>query len=385
MDTEKLFYGDSYIKEFFAEVISCEKVKNGYAVILDRSAFYPEGGGQPGDTGFIDKVKVFDTTEKDGKILHFAEKSLETGKKVFCEIDWDRRFSLMQQHSGEHIVSGFIHEKFGYDNVGFHMGSDFITIDFNGDISEEELKEIEDKTNRYIWKNLKIETKYITDKESENIEYRSKKAIEGQVRIIIYPDADVCACCGTHVNYTGEIGIVKIISRKKFRDGVRVEMLCGDRAMDYVNRAVEQNRKISNLLSAKIMETASHVQRLLDENSLLKQKMAEAEEKSIEEKAKKYADCGNTILFEDSLQPDSVRRLCDAVCKSCGGMCAVFAGNDETGYKYTIITENGDMRSMVKEMNAALSGRGGGKPNFVQGSLNGSRAEIERFFEEKQL
>jgi len=385
MVTERIYYLDQYAKEMDAKVISCEKADNVYHVILDRTVFYPEGGGQPGDTGYLDGIKVLDTAEKDGEIVHITEMPLDEGKTVHGEIDWEKRFDLMQQHSGEHILSGFIHEKFGYNNVGFHMGADVLTIDFDGEISGEDLADIEKGVNDFIWQNGEIKAEFFKAEELQNVFFRSKKELTGLVRIISVPGGDVCACCGTHVRYTGEIGLVKILSHRKFRNGIRIEMLAGKRALEYINTAFDQNSIISNLLSAKMYETSKHVQRVLEENENYKQTLAAMEERNIAEKSAMYADKGDTILFETEMKPDSVRRLCDAVCKKCKGFCAVFSGNDSQGYKYTMAVQDGDLRQLTKNMNDTLGGRGGGKPNFVQGSVQAARAEIEKFFKENKI
>ena len=153
---KKLYYESPYKKEFEATVLSCVKGKKGYEAVLDETAFYPEGGGQPADTGAIDGVRVYDVHEKDGVVIHYAEGELPVGKKVKGVIDWERRFCLMQEHSGEHLVSGLIHSAFGYDNVGFHMGAEEVTIDLNGILEWKDLMEIEEKANEIIWENRVI-------------------------------------------------------------------------------------------------------------------------------------------------------------------------------------------------------------------------------------
>ena len=269
-ETRRLYYEDVYKKEFTATVVECREQKKGYAIILDESAFYPEGGGQPSDVGTLGDAKVTEVHEKDGELLHYTDKALEVGAKVEGKIDWVHRFDLMQQHSGEHMVSGIIHEKYGYDNVGFHMGSDVITIDFSGMLDEAQMAEIEAKANQIIWENQEVEIFYPSEEELKELEYRSKKELSGWVRIVRFPGADTCACCGTHVTRTGEIGMVKLLSVVKFREGVRMEMISGRRVLDYLNMVNEQNRQISVKLSAKMDKTAQAVERLQEENFRLK-------------------------------------------------------------------------------------------------------------------
>ena len=380
-ETRRLYYEDVYKKEFTATVLECRERKNGFAVILDESAFYPEGGGQPSDVGTLGDVKVTEVYEKDGELLHYTEQALEVGAKVEGKIDWARRFDLMQQHSGEHMVSGVIHAKYGYDNVGFHMGSDVITVDLNGMLDEAQLAEIEREVNEKVWEDKEVVITYPTEEELKTLDYRSKKELTGKVRIVDFPGADVCACCGTHVTHTGEIGMVKLLSVVKFRDGIRMEMICGKRVLDYLNMVNEQNHQISVKLSAKMEKTADAVQRLQDENFRLKSQVARMEEDMFQAEAKKWGGAGSVLIFKEGLEADSVRKLADAVMNTCQGCCAVFSRNEDGSYKYAMGEIDGDLRQYTKEMNAALNGRGGGKPFFVQGSVQATEKEIRSFFE----
>lgn len=378
--TERLYYEDAHQRAFTARVASCAPGKHGFDVVLDRTCFYPEGGGQAGDTGLLGGVRVTDTHERDGEVVHYCESPMEIGAEVAGEIDWDARFERMQLHSGEHILSGLAHKHFGYENVGFHMGVDFVTIDFSGMLTPEELSAVEAEANEWVWKNVPIEIAYPDAEALKTIPYRSKKELTGQVRIVTIPGADICACCGTHVSNTGEIGLIKIFSCVKFHDGVRLELLCGRRALAYLSEIAEQNRRVSGLLSAKPLETAAAVQRLLDAEAAQKQRAAGLEEAVFAQKAQALMGKGNVLLFEPAMSPDSLRRLTDLVMSACGGRAAIFAGGDAEGYKYAVGEQNGDLRQLVKDLNAQLHGRGGGKPFFVQGSVQTGRAEIEAFF-----
>ena len=381
MGTRRLYYENVYIKEFDAEVLQCREGKNGYEIILDESAFYPEGGGQPCDTGSLGDAEVKDVQEKDGELIHYTDKALEEGAKVHGKINWERRFDLMQQHSGEHMVSGLVHEKYGYNNVGFHMGSDVITIDFSGVLDEEQLQEIEDRVNEKIWENAPVQITYPSGEELENIPYRSKKELTGQVRIVEFPGTDICACCGTHVTHTGEIGAVKFLSVVKFRQGVRVEMISGKRVIDYFSKIAKENSKVSVLLSAKQQETSKAVERLQEENFRLKGKILDMEEEIFKAEAEKWEGAGSVLIFKKNMEADSVRKLTDAVMQTCCGCCAVFSDNGDGTYKYAMGEKDGNLREFTKEMNQALNGRGGGKPFFVQGSVSASEEEIRKFFE----
>lgn len=377
----KLYEQDPYLTTFSAAVQSCTQSKKGYDIVLDQTAFYPEGGGQPCDLGILGGTEVLDVQERGGQIIHTCKDPLEPGSTVTGTIDWARRFDLMQQHSGEHIVSGFAHSRWGCDNVGFHMGSELITIDLNTLLTEQDLAELEDQVNAYVWEDHPVQVRYPSKEELEQIPYRSKKAIDGQVRLITFPGADTCACCGTHISSSGQVGLVKLLSVQKFRDGVRIELVCGSRALRYLNTTLAQNRIVSNLLSAKPFQTGAAVERLLVETNQLKSHMLTMEQAHFAAVAEQYAGAGDVVVFEDGLSPDSLRRLCDAVLDVCGGRCACFSG-EEGGFKYAIGHRGGDLRVFTKALNQTLSGRGGGKPEFVQGRVQAEQASIEAFLAE---
>ena len=262
------------------------------------------------------------------------------------------------------------------------MGSDTITVDLNGPLDEAQLAEIERKTNEKIWEDSEVKILYPTSEELEKIDYRSKKELTGQVRIVEFPGADICACCGTHVTHTGEIGMVKLLSVEKFREGVRIEMICGKRVLDYLNMVNEQNHQISVKLSAKIDKTAQAVERLQDENFRLKGQVNQFVDDMCRKEAERYAGSGSVLLFVDGMDNDGVRKLADAVTQTCQGCCAVFSKNPDGSYKYAMGEKDGDLRQFTKEMNTKLNGRGGGKPFFVQGSVQAAEEEIRRFFEQ---
>lgn len=382
MPTERLYYQDAYQKEFDGTVLECRRSQKGWEVRLDRTAFYPEGGGQPCDIGTLDQIPVEDVQEKDGEIWHFVSEPVESGTPVHGKICWERRFDLMQQHSGEHIVSGLIHEKYGCDNIGFHMGPELITINFNGEIPPEGLEEIEQRANRYVWENRPTEISWPSAAQLEKIPYRSKKELEGDVRIVTYPGADICACCGIHVAHSGEIGQIMLVSSQRAKGGTQVEMLCGRRALRFSNEMKTQNRKISVLLSAKLKETAQAVEKLNQEYQQTKFRLVGMELERFASIAENLRGKGDQLIFQEDLAPDSVRKLAAGVMETCKGRCAVFSGKDGEGYRYAVGLENGDLREWTRRMNQALQGRGGGKPFFVQGSVQATREEIEAFFRE---
>ncbi|MCI9318367.1 MAG: alanyl-tRNA editing protein [Oscillospiraceae bacterium] len=377
--TEKLYYNDPFCKTFTATILSCTREKSGYAVTLDRTAFYPEGGGQPADHGVLGGASVTDTREKDGEILHFCDRPLPVGETVEGEIDWSRRFDFMQQHSGEHIVSGILCGKFHCDNVGFHIGHDLVTIDFNARLTPEDVLEVERLANRYVWEDHPIDISFPSPDQLEALDYRSKKALTGQVRIVAWPGADCCACCGTHVRSSGQVGMIKLVSCQNFREGVRIELAAGGRALNWANRISRQNTLVSQLLSAKPDATAAAVERLQKELYALHGRVSALEEEDFARKAAQYAGAGDVLLLEPPMSPESLRKLCGAVQAGCGGCCAVFAGEGES-YQYAAGCPDRDLRPLCKELNAALNGRGGGKPAFVQGSVQAGAEAIRGFF-----
>lgn len=379
MSTQKEYYVNQYQASLDASVLSCTQTEKGWEILLDRTIFFPTGGGQPCDLGRIGEAEVLDVFERGEDVVHLCGSPLTVGSTVSCEIDWARRFMLMQQHSGEHIVSGIVHRRFGYDNVGFHMGKDAITIDFSGELSAEELREVERAANEAIWRDLPV-TAYYPDAETlKTLHYRSKKELTGPVRLVRLEGTDLCACCGTHVAHIGEVGLIKILSNTRFHGGSRIELLCGSRAWDWVTAIYEQNRQISGLLSAKMPETADAVQHLTRELAAAQYRCVELENHLFAQKAEALSDRESILLFENVMTPEALRRLTDALMQKCSGRCAVFAGNDGD-YKYAIGQAEGDMRPLARRLNENFSGRGGGKPGFVQGSVKASRSELESFF-----
>lgn len=377
--TEKLFYNDVRKAEFEATVVSCVKNKDRYEVVLDGTYFYPEGGGQPADHGKIDDANVFDVHDKDNEVVHYCDKEVECGNKVKAWVDMERRHRLMQQHSGEHIVSGLIHKHFGYDNVGFHMGSDCITIDFNGPLTADDLKLVEKEANEAIYRNFDTNIFYPSPEELEKLEYRSKKALEGDVRIVNFKDCDTCACCGLHVVKSGEIGIIKITGSQNYKGGTRVTMLAGKQARE--DYAVKDSivHGISNLLSAKPYETKEAVERLMKERNEIKEQLVAAKKQIFELKrdsVKEDKTCA--VFFEENMEPFELRLFTEMLLEKVPS-AAVFSGNDEEGYKYAVGSTKTDMSAFIKEANKALGGRGGGRGNIMQGAFTASRDETERY------
>ncbi|MBQ8015749.1 MAG: alanyl-tRNA editing protein [Clostridia bacterium] len=373
--TQKLYYENQYIKEFTANVIACTESKKGFEVVLDKTAFFPEGGGQPGDTGFIGAAKVVDTIESGDDVIHICSEAVALSEAE-CRLDFEKRFANMQQHTGEHIFSGILHSLSGFDNVGFHMGEHSITVDFSGVVSAEMLAEAEHLSNEAVYKNIPVEALYPSDEELENYDYRSKKEIKGQVRLTKIGDVDLCACCGTHVAFTGEVGIIKVSSVMNYKSCVRITMQIGRKAFEDYCEKNKHAYEISNLLKAKVDEITPAVERVMAQ--LHEARMAYSGLKKDLFALKANEACGERyIAFDDGGSADDARIFADMLAEKVG-IAAVFSGSDESGYKYAVVSRTQDVREIGKTLNAACSGRGGGKPDMVQGSVSASKSEIEK-------
>lgn len=379
--TEKLFYRDGYMKTFEAAVLSCEQSGDSYKVVLDRTAFFPEGGGQSGDIGTLNGVQVWDTQEKEGIIYHETKEPLPVGEKVEGILDWKERFVRMQQHSGEHIISGLINRIYGYDNVGFHLGKEDVTMDFNGVLTKEQMKEIEYLANEAVFRNIEIQVLCPTEEELRDIVYRSKIEIEGQVRIIRIEGYDCCACCAPHLHRTGEIGLIKLTNVQNYKGGVRISMLAGFRALaDYIEKETSV-KNIAVSFSAKEHEVCDVVEHLKEEKQSLKQEINKLQMQLLSYKAMEIPEGEKAVcLMEEGLSGNEPRELVNLVLNRNVGICAVFAGNDSDGYRYVIGSRTVDTREAAKIMNEKFHGRGGGKPEMVQGSVVGSGEEIYNYF-----
>lgn len=382
METQKLYYENSHLREFSARVLSCTQREKGWEIVLDATAFYPEGGGQAADTGVLGGVRVLHTGESEGTIVHLCDSPLRPGETVTGKIDWEPRFYRMQQHSGEHIVSGIIHKRFGFHNVGFHMGSERTTIDFDGAIPAEALAEIEAQANAAVWRNIPLHIWTPSPQELPTVSYRTKRALPWPVRIVEVPGFDTCACCGTHVTATGEIGLVKIFSAIPFRGGTRMEMACGMAALGELTRFFEQNRRVSQLLSVPQGQTAQGAEELLSQLEQQKFRLVGLRRELSRYQAKEFAGKDLGLCFADSMDGNALRELAQLIEENCTGVAAVFSKAPQ-GYQYCLTNHGQPVQSLCKELNAALHGRGGGKPHFCQGSVQAEKAEIEAFFADR--
>ncbi len=380
MTTKRLYNENPYRKEFDAQVLSCTESKNGYEVILDESAFFPEGGGQPADQGWLDNVRVTDVRDKREHVLHICDGPVEPGSRVHGRIDWERRFLHMQQHSGEHIFSGIVHGLYGYDNIGFHMGKDFVTVDFSGLLSEEQIAEAERRANETVLADRRILAEYPPQEKLQELDYRSKKEIEGAVRIVTVPGADVCACCGTHVERTGEIGPIKVTSSEHYKTGIRLTLEIGWKALEDYEVKHRNVKEISALLSVKPEQTAEAVRRQQEQLLELKASIASLRQKLFDYQTAEIPEgTKKAVVFEPELNSVEVRRLADRIAER-AALAAVFSGTDADGYKYVLCSRTEDVAALGKEFNARFGGRGGGKNPMIQGSVSAAETEIRAFF-----
>lgn len=378
-EMKELFYRDPYAKEFDAEVVRCVEKDGKYLLQLSDTAFYPEGGGQPCDHGTINRIEVSDVQrDRNGVIWHTVSEPVAEGGTVHGIIDWKRRFDFMQQHSGEHLFSGFVHQKFGYDNVGFHMNEKLVMIDFDGPMTLEEAEEIEQRVNEAVWADLPSLITYPSREELDSLSYRSKKELTGTVRIVTYPGVDVCACCGTHVAHTGEIGPVLMTGFENYKGGVRISLLAGNRAIAYMRQLRHNAAIISRLLSVPPLETAEAAEKLQVENTVLHNKIRELYRLQLDEKYSRVEENAPLVLdFEEEGDPVELRRFCNrAVEEKHVGVCGAFL-KEADGWRYILISQSVDLRAKAKQLNSALNGRGGGSVDMIQGRFMSQKTEIE--------
>lgn len=407
METIRLYNQDSFIKEFTAQVLHCEQKEDGYQIILDQTAFFPEGGGQAADTGWLqmidaeeemaisedavseydgaatkNRIDVLDVQEDKEIVFHYTKSPIDKGTMVKGILNWKERFSKMQHHSGEHIVSGLVNKHFGYNNVGFHLGSQVVTLDFDGILTKDQLRQVEYEANEAVASNLPILVTYPSKEELTHIAYRSKIEIEGQVRLVEVPGYDMCACCAPHMHRTGQIGMIKLINMHNYKGGVRVYMLCGFAALADYNEKEDSVRTIAQSMSANESQVVEAVERLKTEIFQQKGQIMALTNQLLDLKvAAVTPGTDKVVLVEETLEGSQPRELVNKLLDKEVFVALVFAGNDTSGYRYVIGSRTQDVRTLAKEMNAALNGRGGGKPEMVQGSAACTKEEIEAYFQ----
>lgn len=385
MNTLLLYEEDSKLCEFEAQVLECEKKEEYYQVVLDQTAFYPEGGGQPPDFGTLGEAKVWDVQEKDGIVYHTVDTCLQKGTKVTGSVDWSRRFDFMQNHTGEHILSGLIYRNHGLHNVGFHMGSDVITLDVDGKLTEDQIHAIEYEGNQAVFQNLAVSITYPTEAELSQMDYRSKKKLTGRVRIVEIPGFDLCACCGTHVSHTGEIGLIKILGFQNYKGGVRISIVCGKRALAEFEKKCKQTAAISNLLSASQDDLSTAVEKLKKEKEQWKSRADGAMEELFRRKAASLdPEMQSVLVLERNLNANQLKNYANTLLAGRNGVVAILS-TEETGCRYLLASQAQDVRPLSKELNQVFHGKGGGAAQMVQGSIDGKAEDCVTWFQSKDI
>ncbi len=379
--TKKLYDMDSYATDFEAVVISCEKIEDKeecvYQIVLDQTLFSPEEGGQSPDKGIINDIEVIDVQIIQGIIYHSTRKMLSPGTQVHGKIDWNHRFNNMQQHSGEHIFSGLVNKIYGYDNVGFHLSNQTVTMDFNGVLTLQQVEEIEQKVNEVIQSNLPIIVSYPTKEELKDLNYRSKIEIEGQVRIVTILDTDVCACCAPHVRSTGEIGFLKVMTLQNYKGGVRISILCGFRALYEFRKKNALLTEIASMFSTNQEALPMIIQKLKDTNQALKYELIEMKKDNLNHAIASIPNNQeDVILFEDGLDTIIMRNAVNELTKKHTGICGVFTKTEENGYQFILGSSTKDVKDVMAKLKEHLDVRGGGSPTMVQGSVLANKADI---------
>ena len=376
MIKNSLYYKDGYLKEFEAVVKECIEEDKKIKIILDNTAFYPEGGGQPSDTGFIDDVRVLKVEEKENEIYHIVDKKINVGKKVFCKINFEERFQNMQNHTAEHIVSGIICKKYNTSNVGFHIGKDFVTLDFKITLSEKQLREIESMANNAIYENIEVISKIYTPEEIKSINYRSKIELKEEVRLVKINKYDICACCGVHVKRTGEIGIIKLLKSEKYKSGIRIYMLAGKQALENYNMVYNQISKISSVLSLKLDEVEEGVSNLIKEIEKLKKDKNNLTDILFENEINNMETKESIILIKNDLNMKDMKNYCLKLKKKTTKIAGIICNG-----RFLIMSDNVNLKEKFEVLKENLDIKGGGNALLIQGQINESPYKLIELLE----
>ncbi len=385
--TVRLFDKDSHCFAFTATVLSCTPTDtpDTYDIVLDATAFFPEGGGQAADPGTLAGHTVLDVQEIDGIIHHYMAASLPIGDTAEGLIEPDVRLRRMQNHSGEHVISGLIHAHYGFDNVGFHLGTHDVTLDFNGVLTREQLNEIESEANRIVAACLPIKAYYPTAEELSAMTYRAKLDLTENVRIVEIGEGgscDRCACCAPHVLTTGEIGLIKLLDFIHYKGGVRIHMQCGLDALEDYRRRYTAVAEMAAAMSVGQEDVTVGFARLQAELEEKKQTVTALRRQVVELTVAALPHTeGNLCLFVDDPDMNALRHTLNAAITKCGRLCGVFGGNDESGYRFVIGRGDPslDLKPLAGEINTALHAKGGGSSEMLQGNAATTRAVIEAY------
>ncbi len=374
--TKRIYETDGSCRTFSATVRSCEQTKDGYLVKLDQTAFFPEGGGQAADRGTLGGASILDVQlTPDGDIVHKTDIPLAVGEKVTGELDWFLRFTRMQSHGGEHLLSGVIYRNHGYANVGFHMSDTVMTVDFDGPLTAEDIAHAEEEANRAVWENVPITVSFPTAKELPRLDYRSKLELTEGVRLVTMGEYDCCACCAPHPSRTGDIGMIKVLDFCSHKKGTRLEMVAGYHAFCDYQKLHHTTKSVMKLLSATRDGVAEAVEKqhgllsaVRDENNRLSARLTYA--------GLNLVSVGNGVCaFADGASYDDLIYCANLLAEKGTPICFLFSHTEGADYIYVVSSPAGDVRDRVKAMNAQFNGKGGGRPNYAQGKLTASSPE----------
>ncbi len=379
MKTIALYDNNPFQKNFQATVLSCVQADTGYKVLLDQTVFFPEQCGQTSYIGTLGNGKVTDVQIEKDEIVHFTDIAYTVGETVSGEIDWQHRFSNMQQHTGEHLFTGIAHNKFGAENVGFHLSDNTVTLDLNIELDLEKVRYIERLANEAIAEDIPVNAFYPSEEELANIQYRSKKEIDGAIRLVEIPGIDMCACCAPHVKSTGQVGLLKVVSFGKYKGGTRVYIACGFRALDDYNRKMDILSQTYQTLNCKEDEIPEKVKLLLSDNKQQKFEISEIKAKILMEQIEKYpSEIADVTIFTEDLDAKNMREGVNALVEKHEGLCAIFSGNDDDGYNFVIGSSTRDCSAIAVGLRELLGAKGGGSKQMAQGSIMATRSQIEQ-------
>ena len=363
--TEKLYYEYPYTFSGETNVTRCVSDKKNFRIYIDKSLFFPEGGGQPGDKGSIGGIEVLDTQEDGEDIYLVTREPLDTGAyNTFVNREYRMKNSVA--HSGEHIFSGFVCRLFNCNNVGFHMGDEGITVDFDTVLSAEDIYKIEKLSNAKIRENIEIVCSFPDENTIQKTDFRFKKEIAGKLRLVEIPGCDICACCGTHVARTGEVGIVKCVSFESHRGGTRLLLKAGESALEHYSMCAGVLPKTASLFSAKPEEAFQAAEKYIAKTEELKLRYSSMKKELFRLKAEKIQPVnGVAVALEEELVQADIITFAD-ILKACYGTGLVYSGNEKDGYKFVLC---GDRADEIFVKMKAYGAVGGGRNGCIQGRI----------------
>ena len=374
--SERIYYLDSYLQEFDAQVVEIRSLEPGMAALLDRTAFYPESGGQPADQGFIDEAKVLDVQENDhGEVLHFFDGVLSC-RLVHCRLDWERRFDHMQQHTGQHLLSGAFAREVKARTLSFHLGREVSTIDLEiADTDAELLGRIEEIAQQMVYRNCPIHVRLHSAEEAQQLPLRKPSARQGELRVVEIQGFDWSACGGTHLGSTGELGSVLIIQADHYKGGTRIQFLCGRRAHRYSAGQRQVLKELAIRLSAPPADLIQAVDRLVEEKGALQRQIRDLrawiDRVETEQLWNQAASTDPVRVVQAVVEADSPERLklLAAALIRKGPCLVLLAGQGPAGYALAAssLPQLPDLGKVFSQVLAQYGGRGGGRGTMAQG------------------